>query len=179
MASLNLATGLAERSGSNVVLIEADLRNPSLATRLGIKSWPGLVQCIDHGFDPVAALKLVSPLGFYLLPAGEPATNPIQMLNSDRFSRAIQRLRNLADWVIIDCPPVAPVPDVHAIRANADGCLWVVKSGSTSRDLVRETMQQVGQELVVGMILNEADKTKNSYMEYYHYGPVGMLGSGA
>lgn len=178
VASLNLAAGLAELSGCRVVLVEADLRNPSLAVRLGLKPWSGIAQCLEEDSDPFASLKQISPLGIYLLPAGPTVTNPIQALNSERFTSVIQRLRSFADWVILDCPPVMSVPDAFAIRANVDGCIWVVKAHKTSRELVKEAIQQLGQDLVLGMVLNKSEKLKESYAQYYRDGTAGMLQTG-
>lgn len=177
VSSLNLAVSLAERGASRVILAEVDLRNPTVVKRLGLETWPGLSQCLSDGSDCLHALRYVNNLGIYVLSAGGVCTNPIQMLNSDRFSTVIQRLRQLADWVVLDCPPVIPVPDILAIRGNVDGCFWVVKSNVTSRTVVEEAIQKVGRERVLGIILNEVEAVEDIYRPYYSYEPL-MLGPG-
>lgn len=165
--ALNLATSLSEHGNHSVALVEADFRHPSLADRLGLTPAPGLVRSLESGTDPFLAIRRVSPFGFYVLPAGESSVNPINLLNSKQFSETISRLRACVEWVIIDSPPVSPIPDLLAIKSSADGCLWVVRAGSTPREIVDETIQQFGRELVIGIVLNGADSGKSYYPPYY------------
>ena len=178
VASLNLAVGLAEHGGSSVMLVEADLRNPSLVKRIGIEPAKGLTHCLSDDSDPLGSVRYVSDLGIYILSAGKICTNPIQILNTHRFSAIVQRLRHLVDWVIFDCPPVTPVPDVLAMRGSMDGCLWVVKSDVTSRTVVEEAIGKVGRDLVLGIILNQAKVNDGVYHSYYSYEPL-TLGPGS
>lgn len=178
-AALNVAIALARRGGNKVLLVETDFRHPFLPARLGLESWPGLVRCLQDGCDPLASIRRVDPLGIYVLPAGEIAENPVELLNSEKFSQTISRLRSIADWIILDAPPAMPVPDVLAVRGQVDGCLWVVRAHSTPRETVKEAIQQVGPELVLGMILNEASGLDHSYSQYYGYRAAGMLGTGS
>ena len=168
--ALNLAACLADRSDESVVLVETDFRHPSLVERLGLEPWPGLVQSLEDNTDPFSAIRRVDPLGFYLLPAGKTAANPVELLNSGRISATFQRLRASADWVILDSPPACPVPDLLAIKPQADGCLWVVRADSTPREAVEEAIQQVGRKLILGIVLNEAQGLENSYAQYPGYG---------
>lgn len=179
VTSLNLSLGLAERAGNTVVLVEADLRHPTIIERLGMQSWPGLMQCMEDNLDPVQSLKRVNNLGIYVLPAGGVFESPIHLLNSDRFARVMHRLRDQADWIILDCPPVAPVPDVLAICGNVDACLWVVRAGATSRETVQEAMQKIGMDLILGVILNEDKSNESLPPAYYDYRPVRLLDSGS
>jgi len=178
VTSLNLAASLAERGESRVILVETDLRSPTVAKRLGLESWPGLSQCLLDGLDPLSCIRYVTELGLYVLIAGETCSHPLQLLNSDRFSAVMQRLRHVSDWVILDSPPVIPVPDVLAIRANVDGCFWVVRANLTSRTMVDDAMQKVGRERILGIILNEAKAVEDVYRPYYSYEPL-MLGPGS
>jgi len=177
VSSLNLAVSLAEHGVSRVILVEADIRNPTIEKRLGMESRPGLSQCLSDGSDCVDSLRYITNLGIYALTAGGVCTNPIQMLNSERFSGVMQRLCHLADWVILDCPPVNPVPDTLAIRGNVDGCIWVVKSNVTSRIIVEDAIQKIGRERMLGIILNEVETVEAIYRPYYSYEPL-MLGPG-
>ncbi|MGA3048234.1 MAG: CpsD/CapB family tyrosine-protein kinase [Terracidiphilus sp.] len=165
--ALNLATSLSEHGNYSVALVEADFRHPSLADRLGLTPAPGLVKSLESGTDPFSAIRRVNPFGFYVLPAGESSAHPITLLSSRQFSETIARLRACVDWVIIDSPPVSPIPDLLAIKSSADGCLWVVRAGATPREIVDETIQQFGRELVIGIVLNGADVGKSYYPPYY------------
>lgn len=180
VSSLNLATALAEQGESSILLVEADLRSPTLSHRLGLPESVGLTDCLEDDVDPLHAIRYERRLGIYILPAGKPCGNPVETLNSETFMKLVQRLRHLADWVILDCPPVLPVPDAFAIRSTVDGCVWVVRADSSSRHKVKEAMQMLGRELVVSLILNDAKIVDRSNSSYYHH-PAGthMLGRGA
>lgn len=166
MTALNVAIALSECSPNSVVLAELDLRRPALARRLGLEKRRGLGESLQDGSDALAELRCVEPLGIYLLPAGEPASKPFELLNSDPLARTIGRLRSMFDWVVLDTPPAVPVPDILAIRGLADGCLWVLHAHTTPRDLVKEAMEQVGADRILGMVLNHAAETEH-YAPYY------------
>jgi capsular exopolysaccharide synthesis family protein len=168
--ALNLAACLTDHGRDSVVLVETDFRHPSLVERLGLNPWPGLVQSLEDNTDPCSAIRRVDPLGFYLLPAGKIAVNPIELLNSSRFSSTLHRLRASADWIILDSPPANPVPDLLAIKPEADGCLWVLRAGATPREAVEEALQQVGQNRLLGIVLNEGQGSEDSYAQYCGYG---------
>ncbi len=177
VTALNLAVGLSERS-SGVVLVEMDLRRPALAQRLGVKVRSGLVQCMQQGLDPLSAVCRVNPLGIYLLASGGSSSNPIELMNGDGFARTIQQLRATFDWVIIDAPPVIPVPDALALRSLADGWIWVMRAHKTPRELARDAMDQIGPQRILAVVLNEAADRKDLYASYYNGpGPL-MLNSG-
>jgi Mrp family chromosome partitioning ATPase len=91
-AALNLAVGLAEHGGGTVVVVEADFRRPSVHRQLGLTPWPGFVHCLQNNIDPLTAVRRVDPLHIYLLPAGEVAAQPIELLNSEEFSTTMTRL---------------------------------------------------------------------------------------
>jgi capsular exopolysaccharide synthesis family protein len=168
--SINLATTLAEHGKRSVVLVETDFRQPVIFERLGLTPWPGLVHALRDDTDPFAEIRKVDPLDIFVLPAGEPAENPLELLNSAQFTKMLIRLRSSVDWVILDCAPAIPVPDVQTIKSKVDGCLWVLRAGQTPREFVEESVQLVGQENIVGMLLNDAESLEKSYYRYGAYG---------
>jgi capsular exopolysaccharide synthesis family protein len=170
--ALNLATVLAEHGKSAVLLLEADFYRPSLTQRLGLQPWPGLAQCLQDDSDPLLALRRIEPLGWYLLPAGEPVNNPAELVQSERFSPLVSAFAAYFDWVVIDSPPVNPVADIVALRARADGCLLVVRAGQTPREAVEEAVRNVGREHVLGIIVNGVDGLNRRCSKYYgkYYG---------
>jgi capsular exopolysaccharide synthesis family protein len=168
--SINLAASLSERGKRSVVLVETDFRKPVFFKRLGLEPWPGFVQALQEDTDPFASIRKVEPLGIYVLPAGEAASNPIDLLNSVAFSRTLVRLRSAADWVVLDTAPALPVPDIQSVKTKSDGCLWVLRAGITPRDAVEEAVQMVGKEHVIGMILNDAESLEARYANYHSYG---------
>ncbi|HEX5481098.1 MAG TPA: CpsD/CapB family tyrosine-protein kinase [Terriglobia bacterium] len=170
--SLNLATILADKGKRKVLLLEGDLRCPSLTGRLGLKPWSGLSECLRDNSDPVLSLRRIEPMDFYLLPAGAPAGNPTELLQSEKFARIMQTFSGTFDWIIIDSPPASPVADTLALKAHADAGLLVIRAGKTSREEVEDTLRQFGPGYVIGAVLNGLEGLEREYSDYYskYYG---------
>ncbi|MGH9352755.1 MAG: CpsD/CapB family tyrosine-protein kinase, partial [Terriglobia bacterium] len=172
---LNLATILAAQGKHKVLIIEADLRCPSLTRRLGLGRWEGLSGCLAHGIDPISAVRRIEPMGFYLLPAGELVANPTELLQSERLTQLVQSMSGRFDWVLIDSPPTSPIADTLALKPRADACLLVVRAGKTPREAVEESIRQFGPGFVLGIVLNGLEGLEREYSEYYskYYGDAG------
>ncbi|HUY12939.1 MAG TPA: CpsD/CapB family tyrosine-protein kinase [Terriglobia bacterium] len=179
--SLNLATALAGQGKQKVLLMEADLRCPSLLLRLGLKPWPGLSECLQCGSDPVSTLRRIEPLDFYLLPSGASDTNPTELLQSERFAQVVKDLSGYFDWILIDSPPTSPIADTLALKQQTDGCLLIARSGKTPRESVEEAIRQFGPGYVIGIVLNGLEGLEREYSEYYrkYYGQTGPASSEA
>jgi polysaccharide biosynthesis transport protein len=169
--ALNLTAALVgkekQRGKNKVLLLEADLRCPSLVQRLGLKPWPGFSECLESDADPILSLKRIEPLGFFLLPAGRPARDPAELLQSDRLSEILRRLSAHFDFVIIDCPPTSPVADTLALRSRADASLLVVRAGKTARESIEQSIQQLGKSHVLAIVLNCLPGLEKEYSSYY------------
>jgi len=163
----NLATVLAEQGGCRVLLLEADLRHPSLMRRWGLKPWDGLAECLQNDSDPCSFTRFVEPLGIHVLPAGNHAANPIELLRFERYSRLIQSLVSKFDWLIVDCPPAIPVADALTLKGAADATLLVMRAGHTPRQAVEDTIKKFGLGHVIGIILNSAEGAGDLYSDYY------------
>lgn len=170
--ALNLATILAGQGKHKVLLLEADLRCPSLLRRLGLRPWPALSECLKDGSDPIPALRRIDPLDFYLLPAGEPPGSPTELLQSEHFTQVVQTLSGYFDWILIDSPPTDPTVDTLALKSRADACLLIVRAGKTPRERVEEAIRQFGPGYVIGVVLNGLEGLEREYSEYYgkYYG---------
>jgi len=165
---LNLAVSLAHHKRS-VLVLEADLRCPRLVARLGLKPWSGLSECVSNGSDPISSVRCIDPLGFYLLPAGQAAESPTELLQSDQFPALLKNLSPHFDWILIDSPPTGPIADTMVLRQHADGCLLVVRSGRTPRETVAEAFAQLGAGFVQGIVLNALEGMEAGYRKYYGY----------
>ena len=167
--ALNLATCLAERGNRAVLLMEADLRRPFFIQQLGLRPWPGLTECLQNGCDPTTAIRRVEPLSFYLLPSGQPAEKPTELLGSEKCSQLMQTLTAWFDWILIDCPPVIPVADTLVLKARADATLLVARANVTPREAVEATIQQFSPGHVIGVILNGVERLDQTYSQYYRH----------
>lgn len=170
LTSSNLALTLSESYKKNVLLIDGDLRRPALHTMFKIDSSPGLSEGLFAGEDQRLAVRQVSPrLG--VLTAGRASSDPIAGLTSVRMKRVIEEAREAFDWVIIDTPPVALLPDANLLAAMADGAILVVRAGATPWDLAQRAVQALGRERVLGVVLNRTDEPSHDknygYYDYY------------
>jgi Mrp family chromosome partitioning ATPase len=171
MVSLNLATVLSENGKVPVLLLEADVHRPSLVKRLGLKPWPGLSDCYRRGGDPTLAIRRIDPLGFHLLPAGQPAQDTVSLLQSSFTAQLIKGLSASSfSWILIDSPPTTPVADILALKAQADGTLLVARAGETPREAIEESARNLGRDHILGIILNGVQGLNRIYSKYYGYG---------
>jgi capsular exopolysaccharide synthesis family protein len=174
--AMNLATALAEGGKRSVLLIDADLYQSSVARQLRVNTPYGLADCLDKGLNPMAGMRLVEPLGWYLLSAGQPRTNATELLQTQALVPLLQRLSSTFDWVIMDTPPVLPVSDAAYLSQHTDGTLLVSRAGHTPKHAVQRALDLVGRSKVVGIVLNGVHKlpgwTRSDH-RYYSTSPAG------
>lgn len=166
--AINLATVLAEQGACRVLLLEADLRRPSLRKQWGLRPWDGLAECLQRDLDPLLSVRRIEPLGIHVLPAGTLPANPIELLQSDRYSRLIQTLATPFQWIIIDGPPVMPVADTLVLKRMADATLLVMRASHTPRQALDEAIKKFARGQVIGIILNSAERLESMYADYYY-----------
>ncbi|MFG1346778.1 Wzz/FepE/Etk N-terminal domain-containing protein [Xanthobacter autotrophicus DSM 431] len=168
--SANFAQLIAH-SGQRCILLDCDLRNPSLTRRLAPGRKVGLLELLlgKATFEEVSIVDPVTKLTF--IPAAVPTemlhTNEI--LASERMAALIEKLKQQADYIIIDFPPMAPVVDVSASTHLIDGYVYVLEWGGSHRDLVVNTLQNAPRvyEKVLGCLLNKADVAALRHLENY------------
>jgi capsular exopolysaccharide synthesis family protein len=168
--SCNLAIALAQ-AGQRVVLVEADLRKPSIRTYLGIEGAVGLTNLLLGEADLEDVLQPWGDGLLQVLPGGLIAPNPSELLGSAAMVDVIGRLEAIADLVIFDVPPLLPVTDAAVLGVNTDGAVLVVRSGSTSRERLDRAVESLGGVgvRVVGSVLNMAATKGPDSVHYYHY----------
>lgn len=162
----NLALTLSESYRRSVLLIDADLRRPSLHDIFRVPNVAGLNEGLKASDDqPLAALKITETLT--LLPAGRPEPDPMGGLSSPRMGRIIQEGAARFDWVIIDTAPIGLLADAHLLATTVDGALLVVRANQTPYAEVAKALEALGRERVFGVILNGAESNPvSSYSRY-------------
>jgi polysaccharide biosynthesis transport protein len=168
--ALNLATALAEGGKRTVLVIEADLHRPALSEQLGIKKRTGLAECLEARLNPFSALRRLEPLGWYLLPAGEPIANPAELLQTDALAGVLQQLSPHFDWILVDSPPVLPITDALMIARQVNATLLVAREGRTPREAIEKAIAVLGRQRVLGIVLNAVEGLDRLYSGYYGYG---------
>jgi capsular exopolysaccharide synthesis family protein len=167
--ALNLATALAEEGKRSVLLIEADLHRPTLTEQLGLEMRVGLADCLEGRLNPLSALRRLEPLSFYLLPAGEPRSNPTELLQTEAFAGLLQQLTPHFDWIVIDSPPVIPLTDALSLARQANATLLVAREGRTPGDAIEKAIAVLGRQRILGIVLNAVEGLDRLYSGYYGY----------
>jgi capsular exopolysaccharide synthesis family protein len=172
--SSNLAVTLSRRPGEHVLLLEGDLRRPSLAQIFGIKPPPGIGEWWDKGAPPTGPqLYRINDLRLWLLPAGTTDCAG-DILLSPQIPALLAGYAQLFDWVIVDSPPLLPLADASLWARAVDGTLLVVRSGVPTKRLLRKGLESLDKARLIGILMNEApDRDRVRYYNQY-YGPKGQ-----
>ena len=175
LTAANLALTLSESYHRRVLLIDADLRRPTVQRLFGLTTLSGLDQGLK-GDQPMSLVQLSDRL--FALPAGRPDPDPLSGLTSDRLRRLVQEAKGMFDWLIIDTPPVTLLPDANLLAACVDGVLLVVRAGKVPFQLVKRTVDTLGHDRILGVVMNAVDyrhdRNAGGYYEYYGYGYYGV-----
>ena len=119
----NLATILARKQQPKILLLDGDLRRPSLSKQFGLGRLPGLSEWLHGEPRPITHIYRLEGPNLWFLPAGHPPENPLELMQSGRLSKLMEQLAAWFDWIIIDSPPVLPLADTSVWARLADGIL--------------------------------------------------------
>ena len=139
LTASNLALTLSESYKRNVLLVDGDLRRPTLHTVFRIDNSAGLSDGLVHEVERRLPVRQVSDR-LAVLPAGRPSGDPMAGLTSQRMHRLINEAREVFDWIIIDTPPVGLLPDANLLASMVDAAVMIVKAGSTPFELVQRAI---------------------------------------
>lgn len=170
LTATNLALTLSHSYKRRVLLIDADLRRPSVHEVLGLPNSVGLTDILRHNGSVKAPFQTVSPM-LSALTAGRPNSDPMAGLVSDTMSRLLTEAGEQYDWVIVDTPPVALLPDANLLAAMIDTALLVISANATPYPLVARAVEAIGEQRILGVVLNRMAHAEmiGSY-NYYGYG---------
>lgn len=172
LTAANLALTMAQEFQQRVLLIDADLRRPSVHRLFGLGDGPGLTDVLMGGAELNQALVNVDNHHLTLLPAGEIPAHPAELLGSAAMRRVLDTLRTRFDRILIDMPPVAPLADVHIMAPMADGLLMIVRAGVTPRPAIERALAGLDPAKVLGLVLNESGGHTGESATYRDYGYV-------
>jgi exopolysaccharide transport family protein len=169
--SINCAVVLAQK-GIRVLLIDADLRRPSIHKTLGMGPRSGLSNVLTGSATLESAITRSSILpNLDVLPAGTPPPNPAELLASTNMRDVLQDLRGHYDHIVVDTPPTLSVTDAVVLSPRADAIVLVIRSGQTTKQALRRSrdiLMQVNAK-VSGVLLNAVDLSSPDYYYYYEY----------
>jgi polysaccharide biosynthesis transport protein len=169
--SINCGVVLAQK-GIRVLLIDADLRRPSIHKTLGMGPRSGLSNVLTGSATLQQAITRSAVLpNLSILPAGTPPPNPAELLASSNMSDILEELRGQYDHIVIDTPPTLSVTDAVVLSPRADAIVLVIRSGQTTKHALRRSrdiLTQVNAK-VSGVLLNAVDLSSPDYYYYYEY----------
>lgn len=169
LTAINMAATLAQTPETRVLLVEADLRQPSIANRLGLDDFdgPGFIEAIQN---PSSSLKSVArklpTFNMSVVTAGESLESPYETLKSPRTEALIDEARGDFDYIVVDTPPVIPVPDCRVIARWVEAFIVIVAAHQTPRKLLEETLNSIEPSKVFGLVFNRDDEPLADYYGY-------------
>lgn len=171
----NLAVTHAQLADKRVLLADFDFRRPTVEKTFQIPTSPGIT---DYLLGRAVLRDVVRRLGdsnLYVMTAGDPVQNPLELLNLKECKALIQGLRNHFDWVILDSPPLLFAADANLLATMCDGTILVVRIGSTTYDSVTRALQSLCENNVLGVVVNGARRGElySKYTYYHNYGYYG------
>ena len=173
LTSINLAYSLAEL-GKRVILLDADMRRPTLAEKLGLNKRPGLSSCLTGQGDLNNLIQRCNVSGdektFCVITAGQNPPNPAELLSSNKMNLVLDTLRKHYDYVIVDLPPIKEVSDSLAVADKLDGMLLVVRQNCCNRVDLSNTVRQLAfvNAKVLGVVFNGVSETVKGYGRKYY-----------
>jgi len=176
LTSVNLALTLSDSYRKRVLLIDVDLRRPTVQRIFGLPPVGGLTEALTADEDRQIVLTRVSD-SLFVLPAGRPESDPMSGLTSDRMKRVLAQAASHFDWVLVDSPPVGLLPDASLLATLVDGVLLVIRSGKAPFPLVKRAVEIITHQRILGVVMNaidfKHDRNAGGYYEYYGAGYYG------
>ena len=168
----NLAVNMAQNIEDHVLLMDCDLRRPTMHRMFGLGRVNGLSEHLANG-NKIPDLLIKTGLGkLSLLPSGTPPHNPSEVLSSAKMAKLLDELKTRYQdrYLIIESPPPMLAPETSAIAKHVDAVIVVIKFGSTPMDAVEELIDNLGKEKIIGAVINHFDARTSRYYGYRKYG---------
>lgn len=167
LTTINLALTLSGSYQRRVLLIDCDLRRPTVHAAFQIAGTPGVADILDRPEIPV--VRISERLS--VIPAGRMDGDPMGVLTSDAMATLLDHARREYDWVLLDTAPLAVLPDANLLADHVDGAVLVVSAGETAFELVDTAIRVIGKDRILGVVLNGVDprdmSTANYHADYY------------
>lgn len=152
LTSVNLSLILSESYRRRVLLVDADLRRPSIGTVANLGSGDGLSEAVSADERKAPLVQLSDTLT--LLPAGRPQGDPLSGISSPRMSRLLEEASTRFDWVIVDTPPLEAAADAGLLAELVDAVVLVVRANRTPQAAIQRAIDALGRERILGVVLN-------------------------
>jgi capsular exopolysaccharide synthesis family protein len=166
LVAANFALNQARSKVLKTLLVDGDLRRPTLASRFGFdRSLPGLSECLRGERHLSEVVYKLNGSGLWFLPAGRAPENPLELMQTGRLPELLDRLGEFFDWIVIDTPPVVPVADTTFWMKLADGVLIVIREGVSEKKVVERTLDSFDRAALLGVVVNSCSRSEHN--DYY------------
>jgi capsular exopolysaccharide synthesis family protein len=166
----NLACTLARRKPNKTLLLEGDLRRPTVTQKFGLGPVPGLSEWL-RGETETKNIYRLEALGLWVLPAGSAPENPLELMQSGKLAQLMEELTAWFDWIVIDSPPVLPLADTSIWARMCDGILLVTRTSITEKQQLRRGLDALERSKLLGALVNGS--TDAAHSDYYQrYAPA-------
>ncbi|SHI12801.1 polysaccharide biosynthesis tyrosine autokinase [Desulfofustis glycolicus] len=169
----NLGITLAQGMDQYALLVDCDLRRPSLAPMFGLNKSPGLADYLRDDIDLSELIVRSSVDKLSILPSGDPPVNPAELLSSAKMSSLVEELATRYDdrLIIFDSPPFYVASEATVLSRQVDGVLLVVRSGGAGKPQIQMMLDTVGEERIIGVVFNAytTNIVERSLMKGYGY----------
>jgi capsular exopolysaccharide synthesis family protein len=170
VTALNLSWLLAQTDGISALIIDSDLRMPSLTEYLGIETEKGLSEVLAGKSSLKDSIIRLEPAGLHLLPGGEARSDVAELISGPKFKEILREAREMFDYVIIDAPPLGIFTDATVLINHADGALLVVRANRTRYKEVDRILESLPRERMLGAVLNQSeDVMRENHYSYDYY----------
>jgi protein-tyrosine kinase len=163
----NLVRSIIRQADRRVLLIDADLRAPRLHAGRGAPSSPGLSDYLRGEANEYAIVQNSVANNLCFIPCGSKASNPSELLLSDRMGILLDCVTPAFDWVILDSPPALPVHDASSLADLCDGVLFVVRAGETNHEAAKKAALEFREKNLLGVVLNQVENCEAQGGYYY------------
>ena len=166
-----LAITAALHKGMKTLIIDADLRRPSLNRSFQVPVEPGLTDVLLEGYDPKEAVQKTSIDKLDIMTVGQYCESPSEVFDAEAIGSLIDDLKFYYDLVLVDSPPLVPVSDPMLLASKVDGILLIVKAGETQKEVVERALSILDSQRdnVLGVVLNNMNHTLPFYYDYEYY----------
>ncbi|HSK71286.1 MAG TPA: CpsD/CapB family tyrosine-protein kinase [Pyrinomonadaceae bacterium] len=168
VTALNLSWLLAQTDGVKALIIDSDLRMPSLTDYLGIETDKGLSDILTSDVKLKDSIIKLEPSGLHLLPGGEARSDVAELISGPKFKQILEEAREMFDFVIIDAPPLGIFTDAAVLINHADGAMLVIRANQTRYSVVERVMETVPRDRMLGIVLNQSEDVMDE--SHYNYG---------
>jgi len=178
VTALNLSWLLAQTDGIKCLIIDSDLRMPSLADYLGIETDKGLPHILAGDATLAESIVRLEPAGLHILPGGDARSDVAELISGPKFKEILREAREMFDFVIIDAPPLGIFTDATVLINHADGAMLVVRANRTRYSVIDRLLEPIPKGRLLGVVLNQSeDILEESHYNYGYYNHKRMNGA--